>query len=167
MFFASIPWLPHGSEEKSTDPAKIQWRYDEDPMMRWKFSFIFGLEVVFLASISWLSHSSKEKSTDLAKIQQRFGEIQRRFNDSWRRFGKDLEVETHSNFDWPNRCPTEPDPTRPEIAGSRQRVVQLLTRCEWVGSGLGTNSTRTDLWTPLLFFFFFWSCGHPYLIVYK
>ena len=68
MFFASIPWLSHRSEEKSTDPAKIQWRYGEDPTMRWKFSFKLGHEVVFLASILWLSHRSGE---DLTKIRQR------------------------------------------------------------------------------------------------
>ena len=51
--------------------------------MRWKFSLKFGLEVVFFASIPWLSHKSKEKSTNPVKA----------------RFGKDLEVETHSDFD--------------------------------------------------------------------
>ena len=123
VFFASIPWLSHRSEEKSTDPTKIQWRYGEDPAMRWKFSFKSGLEVVFLASISWLSHRSGKKSTDLAKIHQRFREIRRRFSNFRWRFGEDLEVETHSDFDRPDRCPPEPDPTRPEIFGGLRQVV--------------------------------------------
>ena len=82
MFSASISWLSHRSKEKSTDPAKIQWRYGEDPTMRWKFSFKSGLEVVFLASISWLSYRFGEDPTKFwrdpvkiwrfsAKIRQR------------------------------------------------------------------------------------------------
>ena len=131
-------------------------RFDEDPVkngedlaMRWKFSFKSGLEVVVLASIPWLSHKSKEKSTNPAKTQRRFGKIRRRFGDFRRRFGEDLEVKTHSDFNRSDRCPPEPDPTRPEVAGGRRQVVQRPTRCERVGSGLGTNPTRTDSWTPL------------------
>ena len=124
-------------------------RSGEDPTMRWKFSFKFGLEVVFLASIPWLSHKSKEKSTDPTKIQQRFGEIRWRFGDFRWRFSEDLEVETHSDFNRPDRCPPEPDLTRPKVVGDRRRVVQPPTQCEQVGSGLGTNPTQTDPWTPL------------------
>ena len=123
------------------DPVKN----GEDPTMRWKFSFKSGLEVVVLASIPWVSHRSEEKSTDPAKIQRRFGNFRRRF-------GEDLEVKTHSDFDRPDRCPPEPDPTRSEVAGGWRWVVQRPTRCERVGSGLGTNPTRTDPWTPLLLF---------------
>ena len=137
-----------GKGNPPSNPPKIQWRYDEDPAMRWKFSFKSGLEVVFLASIPWLSHRSKEKSIDSAKIQRRFGEIRRRSNAFWRKFDEDLEVETHFDFDRLDRCPPEPDSTWPEIAGGWRRVVQLPTRCEQVDSGLGTNLTRTDPWTP-------------------
>ena len=93
-------------------------RFDEDPVkngkdpaMRWKFSFKSGLEVVFLASILWLSHRSEEKSTDPAKIQRRFGEIWQKFGDFRRGFDEDLEVKTRSDFDRPDRCAAEPDPT--------------------------------------------------------
>ena len=87
--------------------------------------------------------------TDPAKIQRRFDEIRRKFGDFRRRFGEDLEGKTHSDFDRPDRCAPDPDPTRPEVGGGRRRVVQCPTRCERVGSGLNTNPTRTDPWTPL------------------
>ena len=64
MVFDSIPWLSDRFEEKSTD---------SDPVMRWKFSLKYGLEVVFFASILWFSQKSEEKSTNSAKIQRRFG----------------------------------------------------------------------------------------------
>ena len=90
--------------------------------------------------------------TDPKKNQQ----IQRRSREDSVRSGKDLaifdedlEVKTHYNFDRPDRCSPEPDPTQPEVVGGRRRVVQRPTRCEHVGSGLGTNLTWTDLWTPL------------------
>ena len=124
--------------------VKIQWRFGEDLVMRWKFSFKSGLEVVFFASILWLSHRSKEKSTDPVKI--------------WQRFGKDLEVETHYDFNRPDRCLLETDPTWPEVVRGWQQVVQPPTQCEQVGSGLGINQTRIDSWTPcdgLEFFTYF------------
>ena len=103
VFFASIPWLPHRSEEKSTDPAKIQWRYDEDPMMRWKFSFKSGLEVVFLASISWLSHRSEKKNQ----------QIWRRYTKDFARSGEDLVISGEDSAKiWRLKLtPTSIDPT--------------------------------------------------------
>ena len=107
-----------------------------DPTMRWKFLLKSRLEVVVFVSIPWLSHRSNKKWTNLAKIQRRFGE--------------DLVVETHSDFNEPNRCPSETDLTQPEVVRSRRRVIQPSTQCERVGFRLGTNPTKTNSWTPLL-----------------
>ena len=106
-----------------------------DPTMRWKFSLKSRLEVVVFVLIPWLSHRSNKKWTDSAKIQQRFGE--------------DLVVETHSDFDEPNHYPSETDSTQPEVVCSWRRFIQPSTQCERVGFRLGTNPTQTNPWTPL------------------
>ena len=49
-----------------------------------------------------------------------------------------------------DRCPPEPDPTRPVAFGSWWWVWNFSTRSDRVGCGLGTNLTRTDPWTALL-----------------
>ena len=116
-----------GCHTYSKKNQQIRQRSNEDLVMRWKFSLKSRLEVVFFASIPWLSHRSKEKSTDPAKIQRRFNEI-------WRWFSKDLEVETHSDFDRHDRCSSETDPTWPKVVRGQQQVVQPPTRCEWVDS---------------------------------
>ena len=105
MFSTSIPWLSHRSEKKSTDPAKIQWRYGEDPTMRWKFSFKSGLEVVFLALISWLSHRFGEDPTkirqDPVKIWRFSTKIRQRskgWNSLWLRSTRPLSTEARSDL---------------------------------------------------------------------
>ena len=58
-------------------------------------------------------------------------------------------TQTQTEADRPDRYPPETDPTRPEVVDGRRRVVKHFTRFRRVGSGLGTNPTRTDPWTAL------------------
>ena len=51
---------------------------------------------------------------------------------------------------WINRKPMRPEPKNPTRSSGRFRVNFLFTRPIRVESGLGTNPTRPDLWTPLL-----------------
>ena len=59
-------------------------------------------------------------------------------------------TQTQTETDRPDRYPPETDPTRPEVVDGRRRVVKHFTRFRRVGSGLGTNPTRTDPWTALV-----------------
>ena len=124
VFFASILWLSHRSEEKSTDPAKIRrWNGSSRSNLGLRWSFLLR---------SRGCHINPKKNQ---QIQWRFGEIRWRFGDFRWRFSENLEVETHSDFNRPDRCPPEPDLTRPKVVGDRRRVVQPPTQCERVGSG--------------------------------
>ena len=64
-------------------------------------------------------------------------------------FKLDPVTQTQTEADRPDRYPPETDPTRPEVVDGRRRVVKHFTRFWRVGSGLGTNPTRTDPWTAL------------------
>ena len=139
MFSASIPWLSHKSEEKSTDLAKIHWRYSEDPTMRWKFSFKSGLEVVFLASISWLSHRSGEDPMkirwDPVKIWRFSTKIQQR-SKGWNslRLRSTWLLSTGARSDLTRGC-------RRSTVG-RSTSHQMWAGRFWVGH-------KPNPWTPL------------------
>ena len=60
-----------------------------------------------------------------------------------------LEFSQKPDADRPARHPLKFDPDQPVYSGGQQRVRFFKTQFRRVGSGLGTNPTRTNPWTTL------------------
>ena len=127
---------------------------------------IFCLDLVSLVQIRWLFDFFCSDLVSLAQIRRRFdffcldlvsfAQIRRRSGKKYRSSPKSNLRQHFVGFNWPDRRYFQSDPTWPVGFCSRRRVVSPGTWCHRVSCGLGTDSTRTDSWTPLQLIYIFY-----------
>ena len=102
------------------------------------------------AQILWVLQKSGDDLMFFCLDLVIFAQIRRRSDEKYNRRQNGISGSIIVGFDRSDRQSKNFDPTWPVGVCGRRRVFLLETRCHRVGSGLGTNPTRTDPWTPLV-----------------
>ena len=106
----------------------------------------------FFAQISWVLQKSSNNLIFFCLDLVIFAQVQRRSGKKYRSSSKRITGSIIVSFDWSDYWSNNFDLTSRIGFCGRRRVFSPKTRCHWISCGLGTNPTRTDLWTLLTMF---------------